>query len=72
MVFVLFPEHNYIFIVKLPLYIILVGGVKGACYVLPEVLLNPIVSDSFGFSEEDTTYFSIVIFVGAGISSVLM
>ena len=51
--------------VKIPLYIILVGGVKGARYVLPEVLLNPIVSDSFGFSEKEITYFFFLFFGGS-------
>ena len=51
--------------VKIPLYIILVGGVKGARYVLPELLLNPIVSDSFGFSEKEISYIFVVFFGGS-------
>ena len=58
--------------IKIPLYIILVGGVKGARFVLPEVLLNPIVSDSFGFSEKETTYFFILIFLGSLFGVLLM
>ena len=58
--------------IKIPLYIILVGGVKGARYVLPEVLLNPIVSDSFGFSEKEITYIFFVLFGGSVFGVVLM
>ena len=57
---------------KIPLYIILVGGVMGPRYVLPEVLLNPILSDSFGFSEKETTYFFILFFVVSVVGVVLM
>lgn len=32
-------------------------------YILPEVLLNPIVSDSFGFSDRETTYIFLVLLV---------
>ena len=56
----------------MPLYIILVGGVKGARYVLPQVLLNPIVSDSFGLSENETTYFFILFFGGSVFGVVLL
>ena len=44
----------------------------GPRYVLPEVLLNPILSDSFGFSEKETTYFSILFFVVSAVGVVLM
>ena len=58
--------------VKIPLYIILVGGVKGARYVLPELLLNPIVSDSFGFSEKEITYFFLLFFGGSVFGVVIL
>ena len=57
---------------KIPLYIILVGAFMGPRYVLPEVLLNPILSDSFGFSEKETTYFFILFFVVSVVGVVLM
>ena len=62
-----FFEH----MIKIPLYVIFVGGVKGACYTLPDVLLNPIVSDSFGFSEKETTYF-VILFIGVSAISVAL
>ena len=46
---------------QVPLYIILTGGVKGMRYILVEVLLNPIISDSFGFSVKDSAIFFLVI-----------
>ena len=46
---------------KVPLYLIFVGGVKGMRYTLPEVLLNPILSDSFGFSDEKTSLYFLVL-----------
>ena len=63
----MFFEH----MIKIPLYVIFVGGVKSACYVLPDVLLNPIVSDSFGFSEKETTYF-VILFIGGAVISVAL
>ena len=60
-------SYYYIFlkmIHKVPLYLIFIGGVKGIRYALPEVLLNPILSDSFGFSDEKTSlYFFLLVFV---------
>ena len=46
---------------KVPLYLIFVGGVKGMRYVLPEVMLNPIISDSFGFSDEKTSLYFLIL-----------
>ena len=48
---------------KVPLCLIFTGGVKAIRYTFPEVLLNPVLSDSFGFPEEITSlYFLIFIF----------
>ncbi|CAI8044642.1 hypothetical protein GBAR_LOCUS24744 [Geodia barretti] len=39
--------------IVVPVYVIIVGGLKGLRYVVNEVLINPIATDSFGFSDED-------------------
>lgn len=57
---------------KIPLYILLVGGVKGARYVLTEVLVSPILSDQFGFYEKETSYFFLSYSVGQVIGSFLV
>ena len=57
---------------KVPLYLIFVGGVKGMRYVLPEVLLNPILSDSFGFSEEKTSLYFILLSLTFPIGTILL
>ena len=59
-------------IYKVPLYVIFVGGVKGVRYVLPEVLVTPILSDSFGFSDEKTSLFLLIIVFGAPIGTTLL
>ena len=41
---------------------ILTGGLKGIRYILVEVLLNPIISDSFGFSVRDSALFFLLVF----------
>ena len=46
---------------KIPLYILLVGGVKGARYVIPDMLLSPILADSFGLSGEYISYFFLSV-----------
>ena len=46
---------------EVPLYLIFVGGVKGMRYVLPEVLLNPILSDSFVFSNEKISLYFLIL-----------
>ena len=46
---------------KVPLYVMFVGGVKGVRYVILEVLLNPILTDSFGFSDEQISLFFLLI-----------
>lgn len=42
------------------------------CYVVPEVLLGPIVSDAFGFSEKETSYIYFIFFVAPAIGLVLL
>ena len=42
------------------------------CYIVPEVLLNPIVSDEFGFSEEQMTYIVFILFVAPTVGLVLL
>ena len=39
--------------------------------VVIEVLTNPIVSDSFGFSEKETAYIFLLFFVGPMVAMVL-
>ena len=57
---------------QVPLYIVLVGGLKGVRYVVNEVLLNPIASDSFGFSSKEMSYFFIIFIVGGFIGMILL
>jgi len=57
---------------KIPLYILLVGGVKGARYVLTEVLVSPILSDQFGFHEIETSYFFLSYSAGQVVGSFLV
>ena len=48
---------------KVPLFLIFVGGIRGVRYIILEVLVNPIISDSFGFSVEETAYvFTLIAF----------
>ena len=54
---------------QVPLYIVLVGGLKGVRYVVNEVLLNPIASDSFGFRN---VVFFIIFIVGGFIGMILL
>ena len=59
-------------ILQVPLYVIVTGGVKGMRYILVEVLLNPIISDTFGFSAKDSAVFFFVVFstgplIGSGL-----
>ena len=49
-------------ICQVPLYVILTGGLKGIRVIFPEVLLNPIISDSFGFSARNCTLFFLLLF----------
>ena len=49
------------------MYVILTGGLKAIRYILVEVLLNPIISDSFGFSIEDSALFFLVVFTMAPV-----
>jgi hypothetical protein len=53
-------------------YVIIVGGLKGLRYVVNEVLINPIATDSFGFSDEDMAYFFIINIVGAFVALILL
>ena len=46
---------------KIPIYLVTAGGVQGMRHALGEVLLNPIISDSFGFSEHDTSWFFAIL-----------
>ena len=57
---------------KVPLYLIFVGGVKGIRYALPEVLLNPILSDSFGFSEEKTSFYFLLFSLAVPTGTILL
>lgn len=41
-------------------------------YVVNEVLVNPIATDSFGFSDEDMSYLFIINVVGAAIGFLLL
>ena len=41
-------------------------------YVVIGVLVNPIASDSFGFSDEDMSYLFIISVVGAAIGLLLL
>ena len=41
-------------------------------YVVNEVLLNPIASDSFGFSSKEMSYFFIIFIVGGFIGMILL
>ena len=59
-------------IYKVPLYVIFVGGVKGVRYVMPEVMVNPILSDSFGFSDEKTSLFFLIIVLCNPIGTALL
>ena len=53
-----FPSIVY----KIQIFVVCAGGVMGMRYALPEVLLNPFISDSFGFSHQDTSlYFTMFI-----------
>ena len=56
----------------MPLFLILLGGLKGTRYVVPEVLLNPILSDSFGFSERETTYVTFLLFFTLPVGAILL
>ena len=49
------------------MYVILTGGLKAIRYILLEVLLNPIISDSFGFSIKDGALFFLVVFTTAPV-----
>lgn len=59
-------------ILKIPLYILLVGGIKGARYALTEVLVSPILSDQFGFAAIEIGYFFLSYSVGQVIGSFLV
>ena len=41
---------------------IVVGGLKGIRYIILEVLLNPIISDSFGLCVKDGALFFLILF----------
>lgn len=57
---------------KIPLFIIFVGGMKGIRYLIPtQIIMSPIVSDSFGYSEKDSSYLAILFFIGTVIGLVL-
>ena len=61
-----------VLILKIPLYILFVGGIKGARYVLTEVLVSPILSDQFGFAATEIGYFFLSYSVGQVIGSLLV
>ena len=42
----------------------MVGGVKGIRYLIPIMMMAPIVADSFGYSEKDSAYLTSIFFVG--------
>ena len=72
---IMFTERNFLNLLclyKVPLYVMFVGGVKGVRYVLPEVLVNPILSDSFGFSDEKTSLFLLIMVFSAPIGTTLL
>ena len=51
---------------------VIIGGVKGMRAVIQEVLVNPILSDQFGFSDQNTTYFFLVFFLGPPTGTILL
>ena len=55
-----------------PFYVILAGGLIGLQYVLLEVLLNPIISDSFGFADKDSTFFFLIILCTAPVINTII
>ena len=57
---------------QIPLYILSLGGAKAIRFVVMQVMINPITSDSFGFSERDTSYIFTLIFLGTVIGSFLV
>ena len=66
------PSLAVLYIYKIPLYLVFVGGAKGVRYVFIEVLVNPILSDSFGFSEKQTSLFLLVIAVALPVGIILL
>ena len=54
------------------MYVIIAGSLKGMRYVINEVLVNPIASDSFGFSDEDMTYLYTVYLLGTCVALILL
>ena len=64
--------ESLIFTYQVPLYVIVAGGLKGIRYVVNEVLVNPIATDSFGLSERDMTYFFIIYILGAFVGMILL
>ena len=57
---------------KAPIVMCIIGGVKGMRAVIQEVLVNPILSDQFGFSDQATTYFFLVFFIGPPTGTLLL
>ena len=49
---------------QVPVFLIVIGGVKGLRYLIPTVMMTPITSDSFGYSENDSAYLTTIFFVG--------
>ena len=47
------------------------GGVKGARYVIPDMLLSPILADAFGFSGEYISYFFLTV-LGSIIGTIIV
>ena len=54
------------------MYLVFCGGIKGMRYILPEVLMNPIISDSFGFGEESTSLFFILFIFTLSAGTILL
>ena len=58
--------------IKVPIFVVVIGGLKGMRYVLPEVLINPVLSDSFGFSNTSTGYVFLIIVFTSPIDTAVM
>ena len=57
---------------KISVFLVIIGGVQGMRHALDEVLLNPIISDSFGFSDHDTSWFFAIMTIPLPIAVLLL
>ena len=54
------------------IYVVGVGGVQGVQHTLHEVLLNPIISDSFGFSDYAVSWYFIAIILTLPVGALIL